>query len=87
MGNDEGGPALHQAMNGLQNLLLSYRIEPRRDLVQQQDGSVFEKCPGNGQALALAAGKLKSVLSYVSVVALGKTFNELVNPGLPGGLD
>lgn len=49
--------------------------------VKKYHGSVLQKCAGDGQALAFAAGKCRAVFADYGLVAIGQFLNELVAVG------
>ena len=57
MGNDNGGPILHEVVQRPLHLAFRLGIQGGGRLVQNQDGGVLQKRPGNGEPLLLAAGK------------------------------
>ena len=63
-------------------------VQARRGLVQKDNGSILEQRTSNGDALALAAGELGTVLADHGVVALRHTAHELIAVGgMCGGQD
>ncbi len=57
LGNDQHRLALEQAGKGGLDGAFVLHIQAGRGLVQQYDRRVLEQCPGDGDALALAAGE------------------------------
>ena len=57
----------------------------RGGFVEDQDGRVFEKRSGDGDALALASGELCAAISDYRFVAVGKRFDEFAREGRFGG--
>ena len=55
MRDNDGGPVCHQAVEGGLHQAFAFRIERGRRLVEQEDRSVLQDRPGNGDTLALAA--------------------------------
>ena len=55
MGENDGGAALHQSVEGLLNDRLILRVHRGQCLVKDKDRRVAQKCPGNRHPLALAA--------------------------------
>ena len=45
MGDDEGGSADHQAVQGLLHYALAFRIQSRGCLIQNEDLGILEYCP------------------------------------------
>ena len=64
--------ALHQR--------LAFGVEGRGRLVEKEDRRVLEQRPGDGEALALAAGQRHAALANQRVVALRESGNETVPP-------
>ena len=61
--------AFHEAVELLLDRRLDLRIERAGRLVEDEDRRVLEDQPGDGDALALAAGELDAALADVGVVA------------------
>ncbi len=60
MGDEDEGDA-ELALQGFQfelHLLAQLEVERPERFVQQQDARLVDQCPGDGDALALAAGEL-----------------------------
>ena len=53
--------------------------------VQNQDGRVLQKYPGNGDALLLSAGQLDAALAHIGVVAVLQRKDELFRARQTGG--
>ena len=62
------------------------RVVRAGGLVQNEDGRVFQKYAGNGDALLLPAGKLDAALAHIGVVAAVQRRDELVRAGQLCGL-
>ena len=77
MGDDQHRLAGQQAGEGSLHLGLVLHIQAGGGLVQQDDGGVFQKRPGDGDALPLPAGELRPVLPDGGVIALGQAADEL----------
>jgi hypothetical protein len=54
VGDDQGGPTLHELFDGLHDGRLGSRVQRGGGLIEEQDRSVLEKRPRNPDALALA---------------------------------
>ena len=54
MGDDKGGPVLHQVIKGLLDLSFRLSIQSRGGLIQNQDRGIFQQSSGDGQSLSLA---------------------------------
>ena len=85
VGDHQGGAVLHEHLQGLLDRPLTFGVQGAGGLVQDQDGRILEQGPGDGQALALAAGQGGAGLRQGGVVALGQGADEVVGVGLPGG--
>ena len=83
MGEDQGGAALHQPIEGLLDDRLALGVDRRQRLVEDQDGRVAEEGAGDGDALALAAGQAHPALAHDGLIALGQARDELVGVGRP----
>ena len=86
VGNDQRGAALHQAVHCLSDDGLVAGVNARERLVEDEDGSVLEQRPGDGDALALPAGEPDASLAHDGVVAVGEGEDELVSVGRLGGV-
>lgn len=64
--------------------LLALGVQGRGGLVQQQDLGVTDDRPGNGNALLLAAGKLRTLGAHVGVVFLRQQQQERFQIPLAG---
>ncbi len=71
------------------NLIFRSGIEGGGGLVKNEDGGVFEKSPGEGNFLPLAAGEfftMEKVFAQHSFIFFREVFNELGGAGKAGGL-
>ncbi|MNV18760.1 hypothetical protein D3C71_1095980 [compost metagenome] len=81
------GFALHQGLEAFLDRRFDFRVQCRRGLIHDQDRRVLEQYPGDGNALALAAGEFHPALTDVGIET-GTAFsvrqrrNETVSPGL-----
>lgn len=87
VGDNEDGFALYQMGDCLLNFRLVVHVQGGSGLVQQNHRRVFQKCPGNGQTLALAAGKGGAILTDDGLVALRQLLDKVVAVGSFGGSD
>ena len=87
VGDDEGGAALGQGVEGLLDLGLGDGVQGGGGLVQDQDGGILQEDPGDGHALLLAAGEEGAALTDIGVEALGHSQDILVDLGLFRSLD
>ncbi len=69
MGDDDRRAATLQPVEGGLDLGLGFGIERRGRLVEEDDRRVAEEGAGDGNALALAAGKFGAALAKLGVVA------------------
>ena len=76
VGDDQHGFAGQQAGEGALDLGLVLHIQAGGGLVQQDDGGILQKGPGDGDALAFPAGELGSVLPDGGIIALGQPADE-----------
>ena len=70
MGNYERCSSPHQRFKGFEYLSFSMGIERRCRLVKDEDGSVFQQCPGDTDALPFSPRKLRAAFAYYSVITL-----------------
>jgi len=85
VGDNEGGPALHEAVEGLLNEGFVLGVHAGQGLIEYEDGCVFQEGPGDGNALTLPTRKSDCPLSDVGVVAMGELGDEFVGIGGAGG--
>ena len=77
MGNHDHGPALGQFGKGRLDLGLVVRVREGCGLVQNQDGSVFQEGPGNGDALLFAAGEVDTLGADDGVESIREFFHNV----------
>ena len=70
MGDGDHGLAGHQPGEALLDRRFHFRVERRGRLVEDEDRRILEEHAGDGDALALAAGKLGAALADMRVEAL-----------------
>ena len=87
VGDDEGGAAPGQGVEGLLDLGLGDGIQGGGGLVQDQDGRILQENPRNGHPLFLAAGEQSAPLAHIGVEAIGHGQDVLVDFGLLRRLD
>ena len=85
VGDDEGCAALHEGSECLLDAAFGFGVEGGGGFIHEQDGGVFKHGAGDGDALALAAGKAHTMGTDHGVVALGERFNEAVGGGVLSG--
>ncbi len=78
MGDDQGGAALGQPLQGVLDHPLAVGVQGAGGLVKNQNGRIFEEHPGYGNSLLLSAGKAYPVRPYIRVISLGQLLDELV---------
>jgi hypothetical protein len=54
--NDYGGAVVTEPFHGVANQFLAFVVQRRSGFVKDQDRRIFQEHPGDGDALALAAG-------------------------------
>ena len=86
MGNDQGGSALGQGIEGPLDLGLRDRVQRGGGLVQDQNGRILQKHTGNGHPLLLSTGQKRAPLAHIRIEALGHCQNILVDLRLFGRL-
>ena len=85
VGDDEGGPALHEDAQAGVDLLLDLDVDGAGGVVEDQDRRVDQQGAGDGDALALAARERVAALADHGVVAVVEGGDEPVGAGGPGG--
>ena len=77
MSNDQHRLACQQAGERTLHLCLIFHIQAGSSLVQQDDGGVLQKSPGDGDALSLSAGEFGTVFPDGGIISLGQAADEL----------
>ena len=85
VGNDKGGPALHQAVHTVLDDLLGPGINGAGRFIQNQDRRIRDGGPGNGKELPLALGQVGAVSGQLCIIALGEPADKAVRVGQSGG--
>jgi hypothetical protein len=85
VGDDDGGPARAQALEGVGDAGLAGRVQVGGGLVQDQQGRVGDPGPGEGDQLALPGRQQRAPLADLGVVAVGQAGDDLVGPDGAGG--
>src|SRR5690606_34506449 len=70
VGDQDGGPAFHQAPDGGQHLFFRYRVQSFRRFIQNQDGGVAQEGPSQRHQLPLSPGELPASLPDDGVPSL-----------------
>ena len=78
MGDDDDRAAANDRAHVVLNDPLAVVVERRGGLVEEKDTRVNHKCASDGDALALAAGKVGAALLNHRVITLWKLSNEFV---------
>ncbi len=78
VGDGKRRAPFYQAGDGVLNLLLGVCVYRGSGLIQDQNARIVENGAGNGDALALAAGKRLPALPDLRIVAVGLTGDEIV---------
>jgi len=71
-------PSRGQPGEGLMDQLFVDGVKMRRGLIKDEDGSIFEQRPGDGESLPLFAGKLNAALADHGIVGKWQLGDELV---------
>ena len=82
VGDHDDGLLPGQRLDGLRQLVLVLRVHVGGGLVQEDHRRVLHHGPGDGDALALAAGQVRAALADHGVVAVGQRRDEVVAAGL-----
>ena len=77
MGDDEHGAAGHEPVEGVGDGGLAGLVLVRGGLVEHEQRCVAQEGPGDGDALALAAGEARAGLPHGRLEALGQALDEL----------
>ena len=83
MGNDDQRPAGGDARNVGVDDRLAFGVEGARRLVEDEDARIDDQRPGDGQPLALPAGKVRRAFVDVGLVAARQPVDELLGAGEP----
>ena len=86
VGDDEGGAAAHQVAQTFLNERFGFGVEAGSGFVENQDARIGEDGAGDGDALALAAGKFYAAFADDGVVTFFKVFGEFVDAGDAAGV-
>ena len=85
MGENQGGPALHEPIEGFLNHGLALGIHRRQRLVQDQDRRIPQERACNGNPLSLPPGQAHAALTDDRVVPLRQPCDEFVGIGVASG--
>ena len=78
VGDDEGRAALAYAIHRALDSRFGFDVQRTGRFIEDQDRCVLEDCPGDGDALALAARKRSTALTDDKTIAAGLSGNEIV---------
>jgi hypothetical protein len=77
----DDGAALHELIERRADQLLGVDVKARGGLVEQQDPCIFEKGPGDGDALALPARQLDAAIADDRGESVGQRIDEIAACG------
>ena len=86
VGGHEHGFAAHEFFERAHNQGFVFRVGVGGGFVQYQDGAALQDGAGNGDALALTAGKRRAAFADRGGVALWQFGDEIVGVGGAGGV-
>src|SRR5690606_29578771 len=75
---DQGGASVHQVFERGLHRAFALCVERGRRFVEQQNRRILEQCPGDGDALLLAARQAGAAFAQLLVVAGGQGGDEFV---------
>ncbi len=75
--DDQRGAAFHQMFQGNLHGTFGLGVERAGGFVEQQDGGVFQQCPGDHDTLLLAAGQTGAVFAEFTVKTCGQCLDEV----------
>ena len=78
VGDDQGGAAPAQLVEGMLDPGFRDAVQGGGGLVQNEDGRIFQKNPGNGYPLLLAPGQQGAPLAHIGVEPVGHGGNIVV---------
>lgn len=84
VGDDEGGASPHEFREGVLDNLFRSGIQIGRGFIQNKNPGIPQKCPGNTDALALAAAERHAPFADYGVVFHGETLDKLIHVCHPG---
>src|ERR1700722_14623605 len=79
VGDDEGGAAAHQVAQTFLDERFGFGVQAGSGFIENQDARIGEDRGGDGNALALAAGKFYAAFADDGVVALFEMFGEFID--------
>src|SRR5882762_1126773 len=84
VGNEDGGPSLHDVPQVIENFIFGVGIDAGECVIQNQDPWVPDKRAGNGGSLLLSSRKGDATLSNHGEILFGKTLDVRRNVGRLG---
>ena len=84
MGNDHHSLVLNQPGERFLNSGFIFHIQAGAGFVEQDDRCVLQEGPGNGNALALAAGQLAAVFADFRLIFFRQFQGKFIAIGQPG---
>ena len=78
VGNGDDSASLHEFAGGFFEQGFGFRIERRCGFVEDEDGRVFEKGAGEGEALGLSTGEAGAAFPDDGFVFLWQRFDEVL---------
>lgn len=88
MSNRDDGASVHQLAGGFFEQGFGFGVERGSGFVEDEDGRVFEKGAGKGEALGLSAGEAGAAFTDDGFIFFGQRFDEVMQTrGFGGGDD
>ena len=79
VGDNQRGSALGQIVKRPLNSGLGHGIQRGSRFVQNQDGWIFQKNPGNGNPLLLSAGEQCAPFAHIGIEAMGHRHDVIID--------
>ena len=86
VGDGHGSTCLHQALKGILYQALTFGVESRGSLVEDEYGWILQYGTGYGDTLPLTTRETTASVTNVGVEALLGSHNEIVGIGYAGSL-
>ena len=77
----DDGPVRPRLIDRLLDAAFTDIVQSRGSLIQNENGRVLEKDPGQGEPLLLPAGEVLPALGYRGLIAAGHGFDFIMNAG------
>ena len=87
VGNDEYGPAFHQAVHACLNQAFRMGIYRTGCFIHDKHRRIGNCCPGDGKKLSLSLGKPLTIILHHRVITILHHHNEVVGTSKLCGLD